>query len=102
MIIAGHGRVEAAKLLGMMEVPVRRLAHLDKDEVRAYILANNRIAENAGWDKELLALEFEVLIDLDFELVGFSAAEIDSATDGFGSGAGANWCQPALHKTPPR
>jgi DNA modification methylase len=90
MIIAGHGRVEAAKLLGMAEVPVRRLAHLDKDEVRAYILADNRIAENAGWDKELLALEFEALIDLDFdiEVLGFSAAEIDLTIDGFGSGAG--------------
>jgi DNA modification methylase len=90
MIIAGHGRVEAAKLLGMAEVPVRRLAHLNKDEVRAYILADNRIAENAGWDKELLALEFEALIDLDFdiEVLGFSAAEIDLTIDGFGSGAG--------------
>jgi DNA modification methylase len=90
MIIAGHGRVEAAKLLGMAEVPVRRLVHLDKDEVRAYILADNRIAENAGWDKELLALEFEALIDLDFDIerLGFSTAEIDLTIDGFGSGAG--------------
>jgi hypothetical protein len=86
MIIAGHGRVEAAKLLGMTEVPMRRLANLDKDEVRAYILADNRIAENAGWDKELLALEFEALIYLDFdiEILGISATEIDLTIDGFG------------------
>ncbi len=88
MIIAGHGRVEAAKLLGMIEVPVRRLGHLNKDEVRAYILADNKIAENAGWDKELLALEFEALLDFDFdiELLGFSAAEIDLTIEEFGTG----------------
>jgi DNA modification methylase len=95
LIIAGHGRVEAAKLLGMGQVPVRRLVHLNPDEIRAYILADNRIAENAGWDKELLALEFEALIDLDFdlEILGFSAAEIDLTIEEFGAssrGAGSS------------
>jgi len=78
-IIAGHGRVEAAKLIGMTEVPVRRLSHLSKDEVRAYILADNKLAENAGWDRELLAIEIQGLIDLDFDIegLGFSTVEID-------------------------
>lgn len=83
-IIAGHGRVEAAKLIGMKEVPVRRLSHLSKEEVRAYILADNKLAENAGWDRELLAIELQGLIDLDFdmEVIGFSMAEIDLTIDG--------------------
>ena len=78
-IIAGHGRVEAAKLIGMTEVPVRRLSHLSKDEVRAYILADNKLAENAGWDRDLLAIEMQGLIDLDFDIegLGFSTVEID-------------------------
>jgi len=78
-IIAGHGRVEAAKLIGMKEVPVRRLSHLSKDEVRAYILADNKLAENAGWDRDLLAIEMQGLIDLDFDIegLGFSMVEID-------------------------
>lgn len=78
-IIAGHGRVEAAKLIGMTEVPVRRLSHLSKDEVRAYILADNKLAENAGWDRDLLAIEMQGLIDLDFDIegLGFSMVEID-------------------------
>jgi DNA modification methylase len=87
MIIAGHGRVEAAKLIGMSKVPVRRLSHLSKDEVRAYILADNKLAENAGWDKDLLAIEFQALMDLDFdiELLGFSTAEIDLTIGGIGN-----------------
>jgi len=78
-IIAGHGRVEAAKLVGMAEVPVRRLSHLSKEEVRAYILADNKLAENAGWDRDLLAIEMQGLIDLDFDIegLGFSTVEID-------------------------
>jgi hypothetical protein len=68
----------------MRQVPVRRLAHLSKDEVRAYVLADDRIAENAGWDKELLAIELLALDELDFdlELLGFSAAEIDLTIGG--------------------
>lgn len=83
-IIAGHGRVEAAKLIGMTEVPVRRLSHLSRDEIRAYILADNKLAENAGWDRELLAIEIQGLIDLDFdiEVLGFSTTEVDLIIDG--------------------
>jgi DNA modification methylase len=78
-IIAGHGRAAAAKLLGIQEVPTVRLAHLSPAEKRAYILADNRLAEKAGWDKEILAIELQGLIDDDFavELTGFSMPEID-------------------------
>jgi DNA modification methylase len=78
-IIAGHGRVEAAKLIGMTEVPVRRLSHLSEEERRAYVIADNRLAELAGWDPEILAIELQALIDLDFdvELTGFGMGEID-------------------------
>lgn len=83
-IIAGHGRVQAAKLLGMDAVPVVRLSHLTPDERRAYVIADNKLAENAGWDEEILAIELQALVDLDFdvELTGFSLAEIDFVLDG--------------------
>ena len=78
-IVAGHGRVEAAKLLGLAAVPTLRLSHLSPAEQRAYVLADNKLAENAGWDRELLAIELQGLIDLDFEveLTGFEIPEID-------------------------
>jgi DNA modification methylase len=78
-IIAGHGRVEAAKLLGIDAVPTCRLSHLSEADKRAYILADNKLAEKAGWDKQLLAIELQGLIDLDveIELTGFDMAEID-------------------------
>ena len=78
-IIAGHGRIEAAKLLGLTEVPAMRLSHLSADEKRAYILADNRLAEKAGWDRELLAIELQGLIEIDFDvdLTGFESPEID-------------------------
>jgi DNA modification methylase len=82
-IVAGHGRVEAAKLLGLAEVPVLRLSHLSEAERRAYVLADNKLAEEAGWDREILALELQALIDLDFEidLTGFGQAEIGLVLD---------------------
>src|SRR5215471_9649263 len=78
-IIAGHGRVEAAKLLGIDAVPTCRLSHLSEADKRAYILADNKLAEKAGWDKQLLAIELQGLIDLDveIELTGFEMPEID-------------------------
>jgi DNA modification methylase len=78
-IIAGHGRVEAAKLLGIDAIPTCRLSHLSDADKRAYVLADNRLAEKAGWDKELLAIELQGLIELDveIELTGFEMAEID-------------------------
>jgi DNA modification methylase len=91
-IVAGHGRVAAAKLLGIETVPALRLSHLTEAERRAYVLADNKLALNAGWDREMLAIELQGLVDLDFEveLSGFSLAEVDivldeareSATDG--------------------
>lgn len=82
-ILAGHGRVEAAKLLKIMRVPALRLSHLNEAERRAYILADNKLAQNAGWDRELLAIELQGLIDLDFnlELTGFSLAEAEIILD---------------------
>src|SRR6201982_1246279 len=78
-IIAGHGRVEAAKLLGIAARPTCRLSHLSEADKRAYILADNKLAENAGWDKQLLAIELQGLIDLnvEIELTGFEMPEID-------------------------
>jgi ParB-like chromosome segregation protein Spo0J len=58
-IMAGHGRVEAARLLGMSEVPTLRIDHLSEVQKRAYILADNKIAENAGWNPEILSIELE-------------------------------------------
>ncbi len=82
-IVAGHGRVEAAKLLGMKTVPTLALSHLSDAERRAYVLADNKLALNAGWDPEILALELQGLIELEFdvEITGFSLAEIDLALD---------------------
>ena len=82
-IIAGHGRVEAAKLLGRRTVPTLALSHLSAAELRAYVIADNKLALNAGWDKEILAIELQALVDLDFEveLTGFSLAEIDLVLD---------------------
>jgi len=82
-IIAGHGRVEAAKLLGLKTVPTLRLSHLSAEERRAYVLADNKLALNAGWDQDILAIELQALIDLDFDvsLTGFSLAEVDFTLD---------------------
>jgi ParB/Sulfiredoxin domain len=82
-IIAGHGRVLAAQLLGHSTVPTLRLSHLGPAERRAYILADNKLAQNAGWDRELLAIELQGLINLDFEveLTGFALGEIDIILD---------------------
>ncbi|MEQ8397584.1 DNA methyltransferase [Thalassobaculum sp.] len=83
-IVAGHGRVMAAERLGMTHVPTVRLSHLTAAERRAYVIADNKLALNAGWDQDLLAIELQGLIDLDFdlELTGFSLAEIDLVLDG--------------------
>lgn len=82
-IIAGHGRVEAAKLLGLTTVPTLRLSHLSETERRAYVLADNKLALNAGWDTEILAIELQALVDLEFDvtLTGFSLAEVDLTLD---------------------
>lgn len=78
IIIAGHGRVMAARKLGLTEVPVVRLEHLTDAQRRALTLADNRIAESAGWDEKLLAEELAQLADEDFKLdvLGFDDAEL--------------------------
>ncbi|GHC61911.1 site-specific DNA-methyltransferase [Neogemmobacter tilapiae] len=78
-IIAGHGRVMAARQLGMDLVPVIELAHLTEAQKRAYVLADNKLAEQAGWDNDLLALELGELVDLGIDLgdLGFTGREID-------------------------
>lgn len=83
-IIAGHGRVEAAKLVGRMSVPTVRLSHLSEAERRAYVLADNQLAAKAGWDRDLLAIELQGLLDLNFdlELTGFDPGEIDFIFEG--------------------
>jgi ParB-like chromosome segregation protein Spo0J len=73
-ILAGHGRVEAAKSLGMSEVPTVRLSQMTEADRRAYVIADNKLALNAGWDSEVLAGEMQALIEIgfDIELTGFS------------------------------
>jgi DNA modification methylase len=87
-IVAGHGRVEAARLVGLTCVPTIVLSHLSEEERRAYVLADNKLALNAGWDREILAIELQALVDLDFdvEVTGFSLAEIDFTIDELGEG----------------
>ena len=81
-IIAGHGRILAARKLGMDEVPCIELAGLSDTQRRAYIIADNKLALNAGWDDELLAIEFAELADAGFDnlLTGFTQDEIDALT----------------------
>jgi ParB-like chromosome segregation protein Spo0J len=64
MILAGHGRLEAAKVLGMTAVPSIRLSHMSEGEKRAYVIADNQIALKAGWDREILAIEMQELISV--------------------------------------
>ncbi|MEW8420109.1 MAG: site-specific DNA-methyltransferase [Candidatus Thiodiazotropha endolucinida] len=84
VIIAGHGRLMAAQQLGLNEVPVIVLAHLSEAQRKALVIADNKIAENAGWDEELLKLELADLQDIgfDLDLIGFSDVELDELLDG--------------------
>ena len=82
MVIAGHGRLEAARLEGFTDAPVVRFGHLTAAQKRAYVIADNKLAEQAGWDREILAIELGDLIDLmpaegSMSLTGFEAPEID-------------------------
>ena len=85
VIIAGHGRLLAAQRMGLKEVPIVRLPHLTETQRRALVIADNKIALNAGWDEEMLALEMKELGDLDFDLdlLGFSLDELKEL-DAFG------------------
>jgi DNA modification methylase len=86
-IVAGHGRVEAAKLVGMDSVPTLRLDTLTEEQIRAYVIADNKLAENAGWDKGILAIELQHLmtidsLDFDVTITGFEIPEIDLILNG--------------------
>ncbi len=80
-IVAGHGRVEAAKKLGMEKVPTVRIEHLSDVDLSAYVLADNQLATLAGWDKEILRIELQDLIavgyEIDATITGFDMADID-------------------------
>ena len=101
-IVAGHGRVEAAKRLGLENVPTIRLDHLSDAERRAYVIADNRLAELAGRDREILRIELQGLagLDLDFdvEITGFDTAELDLLLD---DEAGSATPDPADEIPPP-
>jgi ParB-like chromosome segregation protein Spo0J len=92
-IVTGHGRLEAAKLIGMPKVPAIRLENLSPEQIRAYILADNKLAEKAGWDGSILAIEQQHLltVDLGFEVTvtGFEVPEIDLLV-----GHAATACEP--------
>ena len=79
-IIAGHGRVLAARKLDLLSVPVIKLDYLTENQKRAYIIADNKLALNAGWDMDLLKLEIEKLQESDFDnkLLGFTDYELNS------------------------
>lgn len=83
-VIAGHGRLMAAKRLGLEKVPTICLDHLDENQKRAYIIADNKIAENAGWDMETLAKEVQELHDeeFDLDLLGFNEEELTKMLEG--------------------
>lgn len=83
-IVAGHGRFAAAQLLQRTHFPVIRVSHLSESQIRAYALADNKLAENAGWDRELLNIELRELqialpeIGLNLDITGFSPGDVDS------------------------
>ena len=85
-IIAGHGRVLAARKLGLERVPVIELAHMSEAQKRAYVLADNQLALNAGWDEALLRLELADLSELGFDLglIGFGEGELERLLAGGG------------------
>ena len=89
-VIAGHGRLAAARKLELTEVPVIELGHLSPEQKKAYILADNRIALNSGWDEELLKLELQELqgVDFDLDLLGFGDDEIERLLNGDQVGGG--------------
>jgi DNA modification methylase len=82
-LLAGEGRVKAARQLGLARIPTLRIEHLTPAEKRAFVLADNKLAEGSGWSRDILTLELQELADLDFnlELIGFNPGEIDALLD---------------------
>lgn len=106
VILAGHGRAEAARQEGLTHLPVLRFCHLTEAQKRAYVIADNRIAADAGWDRELLALELGELIELlplkglDVALTGFEVGEIDLLLADFNEAAPASDSLPPVPENP--
>lgn len=105
ILIAGHGRVEAAKLLGMDEVPTIQLTGLSEAQVRAYVIADNKLTENGSWDQKQLADEFKFLGELDFDfdlsLTGFEVAEIEGLVGSLSMEADDTDTEPENHEGAP-
>ena len=82
-IIAGHGRVLAGRKLKLKEIPCLRLGHLTDAQKKAYVIADNKLALNSGWDAEMLKLEINELNDLEFnlEIIGFDSSELANLFD---------------------
>src|SRR5436305_370351 len=97
-LLAGHGRVQAARRLGLRDVPVIRLEHLTPEQARAFSIADNRLAETSSWDDRLLAEVLRDLasvnLDFDLEATGFTMSEIDLRIEGL-SETGAAGPDPA-------
>lgn len=85
-ILAGHGRVAAAQMMGLETVPCRRIGEMTAEQKKAYVIADNKLALNAGWDEEILAIELQGLLEtdleFDIEVTGFSIPEIDALIEG--------------------
>jgi DNA modification methylase len=92
-IVAGHGRLLAAKLLGLKQVPTISIRHLSDSQIRALIIADNRLAEQASWNEQLLGEQLKVLceleLDFDLEATGFEVAEIDLLIEGLSPAHGS-------------
>ena len=102
MIIAGHGRVMAANKLKLKKIPTVSLTHLTEAQKRAYTIADNRLALNAGWDEDMLRIELQDLDSLDFDigLLGFDEMEIDSLLSGLNDGLTDEDAVPDLPEEP--
>ena len=108
MILAGHGRLAAARLLGMDQISCLRIENMTAVQKRAYVLADNKLALNAGWDEEILALELGDLIkmhpEFDVEITGFSIAEVDLLIEGIDFEERGNFKEdilPGISSAPP-
>jgi ParB-like chromosome segregation protein Spo0J len=103
-IIAGHGRIMAAQKLGIETVPVIEASHLTDAQRRAYVIADNRLALDAGWDEEMLRVELSDLGDADFDLslLGFDDDELARLTSSQGFEAGSQDDQGVLDQLEPK
>ena len=103
-VIAGHGRLLAARKLGQKEVPVIELAHMTESQKRAYVIADNQLAMNAGWDTTLLSLELADLkeIGFDLEILGFKPEDLKTFIEEINFDAGTEEDQGKLDQLDPK